>query len=74
MTKGYLSVNRKRQRKPKKSQLQIIHLFEADYNLFLKLVWGKQMIRHTEEHHLLGEEMQGSRKNRGTMGMFYSKE
>ena len=48
---------------PKISRLRIIHLFEADYNLFLKLIWGCCMIGRAEE------AMQESRKNRGTMDM-----
>ena len=31
------------------------------------------MIRHAEEHNLLGEEMQGSRKNRGTMDALFKR-
>jgi len=59
---------------PKKSRLQIIHLFEADYNLFLKfLIWGCRMIGRAEEHNALGEAMQGSRKNRGIMDMMWKK-
>ena len=52
---------------PKISRLRIIHLFEADYNLFLKLIWGCCMIGRAEE------AMQESRKNRGTMDMMYKK-
>jgi hypothetical protein len=36
------------------SRLRIIHLFEADYNLFLKLIWGCRMIGRAEEHKALG--------------------
>jgi Reverse transcriptase (RNA-dependent DNA polymerase) len=58
---------------PKIHRLRIIHLFEADYNLFLKLIWGSRMIRHAEEHGILGDDMQGSRKNRSTHDMLYKK-
>ena len=46
---------------PKINRLCIIHLFEADYNLFHKLIWGCHMVGQAEEHGKLGEEMQGSR-------------
>ena len=36
-------------------------LFETDYNLFLKLIWGCRMMGQAEAHGSLGEEMQGSR-------------
>ena len=34
---------------PKIHRLRIIHLFEADYNLFLKLIWGCRMIGRAEK-------------------------
>jgi hypothetical protein len=33
---------------PNICKLRIIHLFEADYNLFLKLIWGKRLIRQAD--------------------------
>jgi hypothetical protein len=30
--------------KPFLTRLRVIHLFEADYNLFLKIVYGKRMV------------------------------
>ena len=30
---------------PQINRLRIIHLFEADFNFFLKLQWGKRLIR-----------------------------
>ena len=48
-------------------------LFETDYNLFLKLIWGCRMMGQAEEHESLGEEMQGSRKHRSTMDVLFKK-
>jgi hypothetical protein len=59
---------------PKITRLCIKHdLFEADYNFFLKLIWGCRMVGWAEDHGSLGEDMQGSRKNRGTMEMLLKK-
>ena len=59
---------------PKITRLRIKHdLFEADYNFYLKLVWGCRMVGWAEDHGSLGEDMQGSRKNRGTMEMLLKK-
>ena len=29
---------------PRINRLRIIHLFEADYNLFLKIAWGSRLV------------------------------
>jgi hypothetical protein len=39
-------------------------LYEADYNLYLKLMWAKRLVRHAEDHNKLGEEQGGSRPGR----------
>jgi len=49
---------------PKINRLRIIHLFEADYNLFLKLQWGKRLVRHAEEKQLIHESAWGGRAGR----------
>ena len=48
-------------------RLRIIHLYEADYNLFLKLQWGLRLVRHGEKHHGLNEQQFGSGKDRTAM-------
>jgi len=47
--------------------LQIIHLYEADYNLFLKLQWGLRLVRHGGKHHGLNDQQFGSHKERMAM-------
>ena len=39
--------------KPKIHRLRNIHLYEADYNFVLKLLWSKRLVRHAEHHKLL---------------------
>jgi hypothetical protein len=34
-------------------RLRIIHLFEADFNLYMKLQWGKRLVRRANKHMLL---------------------
>ena len=48
-------------------RLRTIHLYEADYNLFLKLQWGLRLVRHGETHHGLNDQQFGSRKGRTAM-------
>lgn len=45
-------------------KLRIIHLFEADFNFVLKLIWGRRLMRFAETHNLLGEDQHGSRAGR----------
>jgi hypothetical protein len=47
--------------KPFLTRLRVIHLFEADYNLFLKLVYGKRMVRNAEKCNALNDQQHGSR-------------
>ena len=46
-----------------------MHLFEADYNLFLKLIWGSRLVWQAEAHGILADDMQGYRKLRSTMDL-----
>ena len=54
---------------PKLSRLRTIHLFEADFNMFLKVVWGSRLVWQAEDHGILGDNMKGSRKQRSTMDL-----
>ncbi len=46
--------------KPKVHRLRNIHLYEADYNFVLKLLWSKRLVRHAEHHQLLHDSQWGS--------------
>jgi hypothetical protein len=41
-------------------RLRIIHLFEADFNLYMKLQWGKRLVRRAVKHKLLNPGQFGS--------------
>lgn len=45
------------------NQLRIIHLFKADFNLFLKLQWGSRLIEQATKLSLLNYGQHGSRPN-----------
>ena len=49
------------------SRLQIIHLFEADLNLFLKIQWGHRLVRRACELNLLNSGQHGSVPGRTSM-------
>lgn len=44
---------------PKINRLQIIHLFEADFNFFLKLQWGHRLVCRAISLHLLHDGQHG---------------
>jgi hypothetical protein len=46
--------------KPCIHRLRIVHLFEADYNFFLKLQWGHRLVRHACALDLLHDSQHGS--------------
>ena len=50
----------KDQGKPVLTRLRIIHLFEANFNFFLKLVWGSRLVKQAVELDLLNEGQHGS--------------
>ena len=49
---------------PKVNRLRIIHLFEADYNFVLKLLWGSRLVRRGEDKKQLNNNQHGSRHDR----------
>ncbi|KAI2505051.1 hypothetical protein MHU86_9407 [Fragilaria crotonensis] len=53
--------------RPQINRLRIIHLFEADYNLFLKIMWGSRLVRRSVQLHLLNDGQHGSVPGRTTM-------
>lgn len=52
---------------PKINRLRIIHLFEADYNLFLKLMWGSRLVQRAVQLNLLNAGKHGSTPGKTTM-------
>jgi hypothetical protein len=45
---------------PRINRLRIIHLFEADFNFFLKLQWGHRLVRRAMDLDLLHDGQHGS--------------
>ena len=41
----------KEEGKPYLTRLRVIHLFEADYNLFLKIISGRRMVKNGESRY-----------------------
>jgi hypothetical protein len=41
-------------------RLHVIHLFEANYNLSLKLLWGKQLVYQGKDNNCFGKQQHGS--------------
>jgi hypothetical protein len=53
---------------PKIDRLCIIRLYEADYNIFLKIMWAHHLIKICEEHELFDDTQAGGRPNRTFQG------
>ena len=50
--------------RPHINRLRIVHLFEADFNFFLKLQWGHRLIRRADKLGILNDGQYGSRPGR----------
>jgi hypothetical protein len=46
---------------PQIERLRVIHLFEAYYNLRLKLIWGSQMVYQGKDNNCFGKQQHSSR-------------
>jgi hypothetical protein len=53
--------------KPMLHKLRVIHILEADYNLALKQIFGKRLLKNCENHGMLGDLQDGFRKQRSTI-------
>jgi hypothetical protein len=53
--------------KPLLHKLRVIHILEADYNLTLKIIFGKRLLQHCERYEVLGDLQDGFRKGRSTI-------
>jgi hypothetical protein len=47
-------------------QIAVIHILEVDYNLALKNIFGRRLMRNCEKHGILGDLQDGFRKGRST--------
>jgi hypothetical protein len=54
------------QGKPLLHKLRVIHILEADYNLILKVIFGKRLMQNCEKYGTLGNFQDGFRKGRST--------
>ena len=44
--------------RPTINRLRIIHLFEADFNFFLKLIWGSRLVRRAQDYDMINSGQQ----------------
>ena len=59
---------------PRIDKIRVIHIFEADLNLLLGIIWNRQLIKHGEQHKAFGEEQWGSRPGRGCEEVLFLKQ
>jgi hypothetical protein len=45
---------------PRINRLRIIHLFEADFNFFLKLLWGHRLVQRAHDFKMINTGQYGS--------------
>lgn len=59
---------------PRITKLRVIHLYEADYNLFLKIVWARKLVWHAHDANALNNSQTGSRPGRRSIDTVINKE
>ena len=52
---------------PNITRLRIIHLFEADFNLFLTIQWGSRLVKRAVQQDMLNDGQHGSVPKRSAM-------
>jgi hypothetical protein len=58
---------------PRIEHLRVFHLYEANYNLCLKLLWGKRMVYQGEDNNCFAEQQHGSRPQHQAMNAVHMK-
>jgi Reverse transcriptase (RNA-dependent DNA polymerase) len=56
------------------NKLRVIHLYEADYNLLLKIIWARRLVWHAHDHDRLNQGQAGSRPGRNAIDVVIQKE
>jgi hypothetical protein len=59
---------------PRINKLRVIHLYEADYNLVLKIIWAQHLVWHAHDLNKLNEGQAGSRPGRNAIDAMIQKE
>jgi hypothetical protein len=59
---------------PRINKLRVIHLFEADYNLLLKIIWARRLVWNAHDAGKLNDGQAGSRPGRNAIDVVVQKE
>jgi hypothetical protein len=59
---------------PRINKLRVIHLYEADYNLLLQILWGRRLVWHAHSQHRINEGQAGARPGRRCIDVVIHKE
>jgi hypothetical protein len=59
---------------PQINKLRVIHLYEADYNLILKIIWARRLVWHAHDLDKLNAAQAGSRPGSNSIDVAIQKE
>ena len=59
---------------PKINKLRVIHLYEADYNAILKIIWARKVVWHAHDNDILNNGQAGSRPGRNAIDVVVQKD
>jgi hypothetical protein len=58
---------------PRINKLRVIHLYKADYNLLLKIIWAQRLVWHAHDLNKLNKGQPGSRPGRNLIDVVIQK-
>jgi ribonuclease HI len=59
---------------PKINKLRVIHLYEADYNLILKIIWARKLVWNVHDNNCINAGQAGSRPGCNAIDVIIQKE
>jgi hypothetical protein len=59
---------------PKIHKLRVIHLYEADYNLILKVIWARKLVWNAHDTNSINKGQAGSRPGCNAIDVIIQKE
>jgi hypothetical protein len=68
------TMTKKISRNPWINKLRVLHLYKADYNVLLKILWARHLVWHARDHNKINDGQAGSQPGRNAIAVVIQKE